>query len=198
MNLLPEQYVEQSKNKARSNRVAIAIIMTLCAVAVVATHSRFSMNSAVEHLVISQSRANSALELEVDATSLELKKARLETFIDRYNKEKTVFAMGDIVATITNMLPDSFTLEDISLDVVQTEKGKAISGRLAGFAATDETIASLVSALQAQDPFGFVSMDYSKSRTIRGQRAREFRVSFLIDLESDWEVSRLVVVGGVE
>ena len=156
------------------------------------------MNSAVEHLVISQSRANSALELEVDATSLELKKARLETFIDRYNKEKTVFAMGDIVATITNMLPDSFTLEDISLDIVQTEKGKAISGRLAGFAATDETIASLVSALQAQDPFAFVSMDYSKSRTIRGQRAREFRVSFLIDLESDWEVSRLVVVGGVE
>ena len=198
MNLLPEQYVEQSKNKARSNRVSIAIIMTLCAVAAVATHSRFLMNSSVEHLVISQSRANSALELEVDATSLELKKARLETFIDRYNNEKTVFAMGDIVATITNMLPDSFTLEDISLDVVQTEKGKAISGRLAGFAATDETIASLVSALQSQDPFGFVSMDYSKSRTIRGQRAREFRVSFLIDLESDWEVSRLVVVGGVE
>jgi hypothetical protein len=41
-------------------------------------------------------------------------------------------------------------------------------------------------------------MDYSKSRIIRGARAREFRVSFLIDLESDWEVSRLVVVGGVE
>lgn len=198
MNLLPEQYVERSKNKARSNRVSIAIIMTLCAVAAVATHSRILMNSSVEHLAISQSRANSALELEVDATSLELKKARLETFINRYNNEKTVFAMGDIVATITNMLPDSFTLEDISLDIVQTEKGEAISGRLAGFAATDETIASLVSALQSQDPFAFVSMDYSKSRTIRGQRAREFRVSFLIDLESDWEVSRLVVVGGVE
>jgi hypothetical protein len=96
------------------------------------------------------------------------------------------------------MLPESLTLEDISLDIVQTEKGKAISGRLAGFAATDETIASLVSALQTQNPFGFVSMDYSKSRIIRGARAREFRVSFLIDLESDWEVSRLVVVGGVE
>ena len=70
MNLLPEQYVERSKNKARSNRVAVAIIATLCVVAAVATHSRLSMNSAVEHLVVAQSRANSALELEIDATSL--------------------------------------------------------------------------------------------------------------------------------
>jgi hypothetical protein len=156
------------------------------------------MNSAVEHLVVTQSRANSALELEVDATSLELKKARLESFIDRYNNEKITFAMGDIVSTITNMLPESMTLEDISLDIVQTEDGRGISGRLAGFAATDEMIASLVSTLQTQTPFGAVSMDYSKSRTVRGMRAREFRVSFLIDLESQWEVSRMVVVGGEE
>ena len=198
MNLLPEQYVERSRNKARGNRVAIAIIMTLCAVAVIATHSRLSMNAAVEHLLVVQSRANSALELEVDATSLELQKARLESFIDRYNKEKNVFAMGDIVATITNILPDSMTLEDISLDIVQTEVGRGISGRLAGFASTDETIASLVSTLQNQEPFSSVSMDYSKSRNIRGKRAREFRVSFLIDLESDWVVSRMVVAGGEE
>jgi hypothetical protein len=198
MNLLPEQYVERSRNKARGNRVAIAIIMTLCAVAVIATHSRLSMNAAVEHLLVVQSRANSALELEVDATSLELQKARLESFIDRYNKEKNVFAMGDIVATITNILPDSMTLEDISLDIVQTEVGRGISGRLAGFASTDETIASLVSTLQTQEPFSSVSMDYSKSRNIRGKRARQFRVSFLIDLESDWVVSRMVVVGGEE
>ena len=159
MNLLPDQYVERSKNKARSNRVAVAIIFLLCVVAVVATHSRLSMNSAVEHLVVTQSRANSALELEVDATSLELKKARLESFIDRYNNEKITFAMGDIVSTITNMLPESMTLEDISLDIVQTEDGRGISGRLAGFAATDEMIASLVSTLQTQTPFGAVSME---------------------------------------
>ncbi len=198
MNLLPDQYIERSKNKARSNRVAVAIIITLCAVAAVATHSRLSMNAAVEHLIVMQTRANSALELEIDASSLELKKARLESFIDRYDKEKITFAMGDIVSTITNMLPESMTLEDISLDIVQTEDGKGISGRLAGFAATDEMIASLVSTLQTQAPFGSVSMDYSKSRTVRGMRAREFRVSFLIDLESQWEVSRLIVVGGEE
>ncbi len=198
MNLLPEQYVERSKNKARSSRVAIAIIITLCAVATVATHSRLAMNSAVEHLVIAQSRANSALELEVDATSLELRKAKLESFINRYNNEKITFAMGDLVATVTNLLPTSMTIEDFSLDIVQAEEGKHISGRLAGFASSDESIASLVSSLHKKEPFGEVSMDFSKSRTVRGMRAREFRVSFLINLENDWELSQMVVVGGEE
>tara|TARA_B100000959_G_scaffold249579_1_gene277443 strand:- start:248 stop:844 length:597 start_codon:yes stop_codon:yes gene_type:complete len=198
MNLLPDQYVERSKNKARSNRVAVAIIITLCAVAAVATHSRLSMNAAVEHLVVSQSRANSALELEIDASSLELKKAKLEKFMDHYKEEKIIFAMGDIVSTITNMLPESMTLEEFSLDIVQTEDGKGISGRLSGFASTDETIATLVTSLQTKGPFSSVSMDYSKSREVRGFRAREFKVSFLIDLESNWDVTRLVVVGGEE
>jgi hypothetical protein len=196
MNLLPKKYVERSKNKARSGRVAIAIIITLCAVAAVATHSRFSMNSAVEHLVIAQSRANSALELEVDASSLEIQKANIESFIKRYNKENIVFAMGDIVATITNLLPTAITLEDLSLDIVETESGSGVSGRLSGFASSDEKIAELVTLLQSYAPFGSVSMDFSKSKTVRGKRAREFRVSFLIDLENNWEVSRMVVVGG--
>jgi len=196
MNLLPEKYVERSKNKARSGRVAIAIIITLCAVAAVATHSRLSMNSAVEHLVIAQSRANSALELEVDASSLESQKANIESFIERCNKENIVFAMGDIVATIANLLPGAITLEDLSLDIVETESGSGISGRLAGFASSDEIIAELVTLLQSHAPFGSVSMDFSKSKTVRGRRAREFRVSFLIDLENDWDVSRMVVIGG--
>lgn len=198
MNLLPEKYVERSRNKARSGRVAVAIIFTLCVVSAIATHSRLSMNSAVEHLVIAQSRANSALELEVDASSLEIQKANVETFIERYNKENVVFAMGDIVATITNLLPLAISLEDLSLDIVETESGSGISGRLAGFASSDEVIAELVTSLQSHEPFGSVSMDFSKSKTVRGNRAREFRVSFMIDLENDWEVSRMVVIGGEE
>ena len=198
MNLLPEQYVERSKNKARSSRVAIVIIATLCIVAVVATHSRFAVNSSVQRLVISQARANSALELEVDATSLKLRKAQLETFINRYKKENTVFPMGDLVATISNMLPESMTLEELSLDLILTEDGKGIGGRISGFALSDETIASLVSSLQSQPPFETVSMDFSKSRVVRGIRARGFRISFLINLEQSWNVSRMVSVAGGE
>ena len=198
MNLLPEQYVERSKNKARSNRVAVAIILTLCVIAVFATHSRLALNSSVKSLVTTQARANSALELEVDATSLEVKKARLESFITRYKNEETVFPMSDLVATITNMLPEEMTLEELSFDIIQTESGNGISGRLSGFAESDDRIASFVSSLQRKEPFGSVSMDFSRSRIVRDQRARGFRISFRIDLDTSWNVSRTIVLTGGE
>lgn len=199
MNLLPEQYVQRSKRKARSNRVAIAIITTLCVIAVFATHSRLAMNASVEKLVTTQARANSALELEVDATSLELKKAKLESFIQRYEKEKIIFPMSDLVATISNMIPDEMTLEELSLDTIRTENGNSISGRMSGFAKSDERIASFVSALQMEEPFSNVSMDFSRSRTVREMRARGFRISFQINLDQPWKVTRsFVSVGGQE
>ena len=199
MNLLPEQYIQRSKNKARSNRVAIAIITTLCVIAAFATHSRLAMNAAVEKLVTTQTRANSALELEIDATSLELKKAKLESFIQRYENVKIVFPMADLVATISNMIPNEMTLEELSLDIIQTETGNTISGRLAGFAESDERIASFVAALQLEEPFSAVNMDFSKSRTIREKRARGFRISFHIDLDKPWAVSKtFATVGGNE
>jgi len=198
MNLLPDQYVQRSKNRARSSRVAVAIIICLGTVAAIATHSKFALNAAVEQFVVSQSKANSALELEVDASSLELRKSQLEQFINRYEAGKIVFPMGDLIATIANMLPDSMTLEELLLDVVQTENGRGISGHLSGFSSSDEIIAFFVSALQDQNPFGDVSMDFSKSRTIRGIRARGFRISFKIDLERPWDVSQKMSVAGGE
>jgi len=40
-------------------------------------------------------------------------------------------------------------------------------------------------------------MDFSRSRTVRGLRARGFRMSFSIDLSQDWEVrTTLANVGG--
>ena len=190
MNLLPERYIERSLNSARSSRVAIAIITTLAVVAVVATHSRLAMNAAVERLVISQSRANSALTLEVDATSLEIRKTQLANFIERYDNSTNVFPMGSLVATITNLIPESMTLEDMSLDIVQTAKGSGISGRLSGFATSDELIAGVVSSLQNHAPFGSVRMDFSRSRTVRGCRARGFRISFLIELDQSWQLAK--------
>lgn len=196
MNLLPEQYVERSKNRARSSRVAISIICTLCVVAAFATHSRLAMNAAAEKLVITQTYANNALELEVDATSLELKKARLDSFVKRYRNEQVVIPMGDLVATVANMLPDEMTLEEMSFDIIKTDDGKGISGRLSGFASSDEKIARFVSSLQEGDPFSEVSMDFSRSRTVRSQRARGFRISFHVDLDKSWEVTRAIVAAG--
>ena len=44
-------------------------------------------------------------------------------------------------------------------------------------------IAEFVSNLEGVDPFSDVSLDFSRTRSVRGFTAREFRLSFRIDLE---------------
>ena len=188
MNLLPEHYIERSKNRVRSSRVAITIIVTLASVVAVATHSRISVNSATEKLIVAQARANGAIEIEVDATTLELKKEKLKTFVDKYQEIQLPFAVGDIIATITNALPENITVEELSFDVLESDGKRMITGHIAGFGSSDESIASVVSEFQTKPPFENVSMDFSRSRTIRGVRARGFRMSFSIDLLNNWVV----------
>ena len=188
MNLLPEHYIERSKNRVRSSRVAIMIIVTLASVVAVATHSRISVNSATEKLIVAQARANGAIEIEVDATTLELMKEKLKTFVDKYQEIQLPFAVGDIIATIANALPENITVEELSFDVLESDGKRMITGHIAGFGSSDESIASVVSEFQTKPPFENVSMDFSRSRTIRGVRARGFRMSFSIDLLNNWVV----------
>ena len=188
MNLLPDHYVQRSKNRIRSSRVAIIIIVSLGAVVAVATHSRIAINNATEQLVVAQAKANGAIEVEVDASTLMLQKEELEKFVEKYNEIELPFTMGDLIATITNALPTSITVEELSLDVLESDGSKIISGYISGFGSSDESIAAVVSSFQAKSPFQNVTMDFSRSRTVRGLRARGFRMSFSIDLSQDWEV----------
>ena len=196
MNLLPGHYIERSKNRVRSSRVAIIIIVSLASIVAVATHSRIAVNSATEKLIIAQARANGAIEVEADATTLELKKQKLETFVKKYQEAELPFAVGDIIATITNALPENITVEELSFDVLETDGKRMITGHIAGFGSSDESIASVVSNFQRKPPFEDVTMDFSRSRTVRGLRAREFRMSFSIDLSNVWEIHPAIADAG--
>jgi hypothetical protein len=169
------------------------IIVSLASVVAVATHSRISVSSATEKLIVAQARANGAIEIEVDATTLELKKEKLKTFVDKYQEIQLPFAVGDIIATITNALPENITVEELSFDVFESDGKRMITGHIAGFGSSDESIASVVSEFQTKPPFENVSMDFSRSRTIRGVQARGFRMSFSIDLLNNWEVRTAIV-----
>ena len=60
------------------------------------------------------------------------------------------------------------------------------------------TITCFVMLLQMKQPFGAVSMDFSRSRTIREKRARGFRISFHVDLDKSWDVTKSITVVGDE
>ncbi len=192
MNLLPNKYIERTKSRARSSRVAVLVMLVLGTIVAFATHSRFAVNNASKRLTIGQARANAAIELEVNATSLKQEKDELKDFIRQYKSEDVVFKMGQLLSTITNLLPESLTLEELALDVVESSNGRGISGRIAGFAKSDEVIAEVVTRLQDREPLSAVRMDFSKSRTVRNQKARGFKISFFIDLGQTWTVTNQV------
>ena len=103
MNLLPNKYVERTRSRARSSRVAVLVMLVLGTIVAFATHSRFAVNSSSKRLTIGQARANAAIELEVDATSLKQDKEVLKEFIKQYESEAVVFEMRQLVSTITNL-----------------------------------------------------------------------------------------------
>lgn len=172
------------------------MIASLIAVVVIATHSRLSLSNATEKLIVAQARANGALEVEADATTLELKKLKLESFVEKYNATKLPIAMSEIVSTIANTLPKNVTIEELSIDVMNSPDDQLLSGYIAGFGSNDESIASVVSEFQSKQPFEDVTMDFSRSRTVRGVRARGFRMSFSIDLTKNWDVQTSIAIAG--
>lgn len=196
MNLLPERYILRSKCRVRSSRVAVIVIASLSVLVAIATHSRIAVNSATDQLLLAQARANGAIEIEADAHTLEIQKNELETFVKRYRKAVLPYEIGDIIATITNVLPTSITVEELALDVLESEGSRILTGHIAGFGSSDESIAAVVSDFQDRRLFENVTMDFSRSRTVRGARARGFRMSFSIDLSNDWIVqSALATLG---
>jgi hypothetical protein len=73
---------------------------------------------------------------------------------------------------------------------------RVLTGEISGFAANDQHIAELVSALESTAPFQNVSLDFSRSRRVNDRDAREFRLSFRIDLDDTYQVTHLDGIGG--
>ena len=65
---------------------------------------------------------------------------------------------------------------------------RSLTGELSGFALTDREVAELVNNLMDIGLFRQVSLDFSRSRTIRGKKARGFRISFSTDLNAKFDV----------
>ena len=63
-----------------------------------------------------------------------------------------------------------------------------LTGELRGVAATDDDVAEIVARMQAHTLIEHVSLDFSRSRAVRGRGAREFRISFGINLDVPYRV----------
>ena len=75
--------------------------------------------------------------------------------------------------------------------VVDDETGprpRVLTGEVSGFAATDADIAEIVARMESRALYEHVSLDFSRTLVVRERGAREFRISFLIDLDVPYRV----------
>ena len=63
---------------------------------------------------------------------------------------------------------------------------------------SDQQIAELVRNLETTPLFKDVSLDYSRTRGVRGVSAREFRLSFRVDLDASYVAAKDASATGVE
>ena len=207
IDLLPEGIRARGQAGVVAGRYVAALLIGVVLVGLMGTHSHLVRDLARQRLRAAQKEADIALSAEARAEQLRLNLEDTRQFIDRYDVIALPLDLSRVVATLVNILPQSATLERITLDggvsrgnvsararaagESEGPRPRVLNGELTGFALSDQDVAQIVTELERLGLFEHVSLDYSRTRAVRGRNAREFRISFRADLDVRYEVSEL-------
>ena len=204
INLLPDSYRAQSEAGVVAGRYVVSLLIAVVLLGLAATHSRLMLDLARQRLRVVEEQADIALSAETDAAQLRERLDHRRDFIRQYELIALPLEISRVVATLTNVLPESATLDRIDLAASATRLARStrghqpaadgaiartLTGEVSGFALTDQDVAELVTRIEDIGLFEQVSLDFSRSRSVRGKNARGFRVSFLADLNARFEVT---------
>jgi hypothetical protein len=199
IDLLPDQIRARGRAGVVAGWYVGAIVAVVVLLGVTATHARFRLSHAREQLYEAQQRASLVIAGEAQASALRAQLRETRQFIERYEHTVLPLDMSQVLATVVNDLPVNVTLDRIDLVAGVRRTGRSarsrgagdetgprprvLTGELRGFAATDADIAEIVARMESRALYERVSLDFSRTRVVRERGAREFRISFLIDLD---------------
>lgn len=205
VNLLPQPIVERSLAGLRTGRLILVTVMSLLVLMAAITTTRLELRRGRHELAATKTRADHVLEIERKAELLRTRRAALHRALSEYHQVSFPVNMSEVLGTVINALPPSATLDRIDMHAGArrvtmsprsrgrddaADRGVAprqLMCEISGFAASDEHIAELVDRLAGRAPFQSVGLDFSRTRTVRNRPAREFRISFRIDLDRRYE-----------
>lgn len=213
VDLLPDSIRARSQAGIVAGRYVVSLLVAVVLLGLAATHSRLMLDLARQRLRVAEEQADIVLSAEAKATQLRQMLDATSEFIRRYELIATPIEVSRVVATLVNVLPESATLDQIELKTGPLQSGRSARGRtsnndgpaprwltgeISGFAVTDMEVAELVGRINDIGLFDQVSLDFSRSRTVRGNMARGFRISFRADLDVRFEVADLQETAHVE
>ncbi|MHC4414851.1 MAG: PilN domain-containing protein [Planctomycetota bacterium] len=203
IDLLPDSVRARSQAGVVAGRYVVALLSAVAVLVVTGTHSRLALDRARERMQIAEEQADLALAAEAEAARLRRELDDTSEFIRRYELMALPLEISRVIATITNDLPSSASIDrfDFYAGTPKSRRSvrsrgvnndepqpRVLTGELSGFAATDRDVAEIVTKLEALGLAQQVSLDFSRTRAVRGRGAREFRISFRVDLDVEYDV----------
>ena len=206
IDLLPDAIRARSQAGIVAGRYIVSLIIAVVLIGLAATHSRLMLDLARQRLRVAEEQADIVLSAEATAINLRETLDATSEYIRRYELIAMPVEISRVVATLVNLLPESTTLDRIDIKAGTPNAGRSARGRarkgagparrsltgeLSGFALSDLQVAELVARIEDIGLFDQVSLDFSRSRTVRGVQARGFRISVRADLDVKFEVTDL-------
>ncbi|MDG2423788.1 MAG: PilN domain-containing protein [Phycisphaerales bacterium] len=210
LDLMPLAIRHKAQAGQRLRRLIAIGVITLGLLVTFSTHSQLRRDRLEEALIVSESRAAQALQLERQAEDLSVVRTEIEAAMNAYDRVALPIRMDRMMGHIVASLPPSATLEHLLLEYEDDrnrnrreqdgdEVERRIVGGISGFAASDDDVARLVQRLDQHEPFEDVRLEFTRSRDVRGTNAREFQMTFTVNLEGSWEIKEpdLAIAEGI-
>lgn len=206
VNLLPDALRARSQAGLVAGRYVVALLIAVILVGLTATHSRLILDLSRQRVRVAEDQADLVLAAEANTIRLRARLTELSEFIDEYEQIALPIEVSRVIATIVNQLPPSVAVERVDMyagvrrsnrsvrertDAGDEQRARILTGELSGFAASDQDVAETVAHLEALPIFQEVSLDFSRTRTVRAVNAREFRISFFVDLNVNYDIEEL-------
>lgn len=207
IDLLPEAM--RAKTKARiaaSRNIFIAVIAAGILIGL-ATHARLTYGSAEADLDELMAQAKVLDDTEKQSAEMQKEIADLQLLFNRYYKAESPVPVNRILATIVYEMPDSASIDLVVIDTDQSrrerrarisalrtteeEAPRILVAEIKGFASSDQEITRFVRNLELRKPFSNVKLDFSRQRNVKGNIAREFRLSLTVDFDTLYEIKNL-------
>lgn len=134
---------------------------------------------------------------------------RVAVAIERHQAIAWPVPLSEVVSAIASAVPPAATLTGLTVTPV-FERGKpgkqseaiattsSLTIELTGLAPTDLDVAALIAALEAEPLFDRVSIDHSRSTTVRGAEAREYGVTCAVDFAARRQRARQGQAAGAQ
>lgn len=199
LDLMPEGIRRRTRAGQRLRRFMAIGIIVIGAIVSFATHSQIRRDHLEESLVVTRARAAQALKLEREAADMGVLREEIESYMEAYEQVALPMRMDALMERIVAALPESATVDHLLLEyedsrtnnrgrTSNTEASRRIVGGVTGFAISDDDVAGLVQRMEKDVSFEDIRLDYTRSREVRGIPAREFQLTFTVNLEGTWEI----------